>query len=67
MMDKQQLLFVGIENALDYLHDIISGVTFGKLDDSQNGKDGRRAGLSQVEMIRSAINTLKDENKGENT
>ena len=62
-MDRQ-LLFVGIENALDYLHDIINGDTFGNLDDSQDGKDGRRVGLSQVEMIRSAINTLKDENKG---
>ena len=62
-MDRQ-LLFVGIENALDYLHDIINGDTFGNLDDSQDGKGGRRVGLSQVEMIRSAINTLKDENKG---
>ena len=53
------MLFDGIENALDYLHDIINGDTFGDLNDTESGKEGRRAGLSQIEMVRAALSALR--------
>ncbi len=59
MTPKDIMLFDGIENALDYLHDIINGDTFGDLDDTETGKEGRRAGLSQIEMVRAALSVLR--------
>ena len=53
------MLFDGIENALDYLHDIINGDTFGDLNDTESGNEGRRAGLSQIEMVRAALSVLR--------
>ena len=53
------MLFDGIENALDYLHDIINGDTFGDLDDTETGNEGRRAGLAQIELVRAALSVLR--------
>lgn len=59
MTAKDIMLFDGIESALDYLHDIINGDTFGDLDDTETGNEGRRAGLSQIEMVRAALSVLR--------
>lgn len=53
------MLFDGIENALDYLHDIINGDTFGNLDDTETGEEGKHAGLVQIEMVRAALCALR--------
>ena len=59
MTAKDIMLFDGIENALDYLHDIINGDTFGNLDDTQMGKEGKHTGLTQIEMVRAALCALR--------
>jgi hypothetical protein len=60
MADKDIMLFDGIENALDYLRDIINGYTFGDLDDTTTGKEGKHAGLAQIEMARAALSVLRN-------
>ena len=60
------MLFDGIENALDYLHDIINGDTFGDLDDTETGREGKRAGLAQIEMVRAALCALRRNPKEDN-
>lgn len=66
MTDKDIALFDGIENALDYLRDIISGDTFGDLDDTEKGEEGRRDGLAQIEMVRAALSVLRKNLKEDN-
>ena len=56
---NKQMLYLGIENALDYLKDIVSGETFGALDETAQGREGKSVGLSQIEMIRAAISALR--------
>ena len=64
MTAKDIMLFNG--NALDYLHDIINGDTFGDLDDSTMGKKGKYAGLVQIEMVRAALSVLRKNLKEDN-
>lgn len=59
MTAKDTILFYGIESALDYLCDIINGDTFGNLDDTETGEEGKRAGLAQIEMVRAALSVLR--------
>lgn len=66
MTAKDILIFDGIENALDYLSDIINGDTFGDLDDTENGEEGKRAGLAQIEMVRAALSVLRKNLKEDN-
>lgn len=66
MTAKDILIFTGIENALDYLSDIINGDTFGDLDDTEMGEKGKRAGLAQIEMVRAALSVLRKNLKEDN-
>ena len=66
MTDKDIALFDGIENALDYLSDIINGDTFGDLDDTEMGEEGKRVGLAQIEMVRAALSVLRKNSKENN-
>lgn len=66
MTDRDIALFDGIENALDYLSDIINGDTFGDLDDTEMGEEGKHAGLAQIEMIRAALSVLRKNLKEDN-
>lgn len=66
MTPKDIALFDGIENALDYLRDIINGDTFGDLDDTENGEKGKCAGLAEIEMVRAALSVLRKNLKEDN-
>lgn len=66
MTAKDIFIFDGIENALDYLSDIINGDTFGDLDDTKKGEEGKRAGLAQIEMVRAALSVLRESLKEDN-
>lgn len=58
MIDNDMLLD-GIGEALDYLRDIVNGDSFGDLDDTVMGMEGKHAGLAQIEMVRAALSVLR--------
>lgn len=58
MIDNDMLLD-GIDEALNYLRDIVDGDSFGNLDDTEMGERGKRTGLAQIEMVRAAISALR--------
>lgn len=58
MIDNDMLLD-GIDEALDYLRDIVDGDSFGNLDDTETGERGKRTGLVQIEMVRAAMSVLR--------
>ena len=58
MIDNDMLLD-GIDEALNYLRDIVDGDSFGDLDDTVMGRNGKHAGLVQIEMVRAALSVLR--------
>lgn len=58
-MIDNNLLSDGIDEALNYLCDIVEGDSFGDLDDTEMGERGKRTGLAQIEMVRAAVSVLR--------
>ena len=58
MIDNNMLLD-GIDEALNYLRDIVDGDSFGDLDDTEMGERGKHTGLVQIEMVRAALSVLR--------
>lgn len=58
MIDNDMLLD-GINEALNYLRDIVDGDSFGDLDDTVMGQEGKHTGLVQIEMVRAALSVLR--------
>lgn len=58
MIDNDTLLD-GIDEALNYLRDIVDGDSFGNLDDTVMGQEGKHTGLVQIEMVRAALSVLR--------